>query len=325
MERKAFSTVNWYKQFNDITIPTKSIPLQKEIVEYILSDGIILPSDLNGSDLPYERMPDSDFDDTDNEDESEEQAAPQDEYPWYPDFHSRVSDAIEELDGAVFPKLDWSAPQDAAFMAFDGTLKCSKPNDILLLLKSSDFVTHDLTQSSDDHQFHVVLKKWEHILPSTEFRCFVKNGSLVAVCQRDIFNFYSFLLHKASDIKENLLEFFNQFIKGKFTENNFVFDVWVKDLEFNSLKSSIVLIDFNPWAEYTETCLFTWDELESINEDDQLDFRIVECQEDIRGTSMPKYSMNRMPLEATLLSEGRTLQEFARDFYEELEKAELNL
>ena len=37
-------------------------------------------------------------------------------------------------------------PQDATWMSFNGTIRCTSPYDVFLLLKSSDFVTHDLTQ-----------------------------------------------------------------------------------------------------------------------------------------------------------------------------------
>ena len=63
-------------------------------------------------------------------------------------LEKRLREAIEELGGAVFPKLDWSAPRDAGFLRA-GSLKCETPGDIFLLLKGSDFVAHDLTHAFD--------------------------------------------------------------------------------------------------------------------------------------------------------------------------------
>ena len=66
----------------------------------------------------------------------------------FPKLEQQLSDAIADLGGAVFPKLDWSAPRDAAFLR-GGSLKCETPGDVYLLLKGSDFVAHDLTHAFD--------------------------------------------------------------------------------------------------------------------------------------------------------------------------------
>lgn len=58
----------------------------------------------------------------------------------------KIRQVIQRYDGEVFPKLDWSAPRDAAWILPGQTLKCSTPADVYLLLKSSDFVGKDLTQ-----------------------------------------------------------------------------------------------------------------------------------------------------------------------------------
>lgn len=47
----------------------------------------------------------------------------------------------------MLPKLAWSAPRDAAWIAKNGSLKCSSPGDIFLLLKTSECVAYDLTQA----------------------------------------------------------------------------------------------------------------------------------------------------------------------------------
>lgn len=36
--------------------------------------------------------------------------------------------------------------QDATWVAMGNTLKCTCPSDVILLLKSSDFVMHDLSR-----------------------------------------------------------------------------------------------------------------------------------------------------------------------------------
>ncbi len=47
------------------------------------------------------------------------------------------------------PKLNWSAPKDATWISATNSMECRTANDVYLLLKSSDFVTHDLEQVFD--------------------------------------------------------------------------------------------------------------------------------------------------------------------------------
>lgn len=69
-------------------------------------------------------------------------------------------------------------------------LKCVNPNEVYLLLKSSDFVTHDLdypyehcTDIKEDESvsptYHLALKKWFDMPRSHEFRCFVRQRQLI--------------------------------------------------------------------------------------------------------------------------------------------------
>jgi hypothetical protein len=114
-------------------------------------------------------------------------------------LNSQIKGAIEQLGGAVIPKLNWSAPKDASWMN-QGSLKCETPGDVYLLLKSSDFILHDvlhalddvLVQPTDDSSttntttesrneypaLELVLRKWCNLHSSMEFRCFVYDRQL---------------------------------------------------------------------------------------------------------------------------------------------------
>lgn len=52
------------------------------------------------------------------------------------------------------------------------------------------------TTATRPPQVVLALRKWFDIKPCFEFRCFVREGRLVAVSQRDTSNFYEFLLEK---------------------------------------------------------------------------------------------------------------------------------
>lgn len=135
--------------------------------------------------------------------------------PTFPEFSKQIQDVLDDF-GAVFVKLNWSAPlvsvleisfllspfsflhscfslfilhfvalQDAAWVAPTKTLRCTTLEDVYLLLKSSDRIARDLNDlqslrnSNVNLQPSLILKKWREINPCTEFRCFVVQGQLV--------------------------------------------------------------------------------------------------------------------------------------------------
>ena len=62
--------------------------------------------------------------------------------------------------------------------------------DVYMLLKSSDFVTHDISSESvfgdcgpgeEQYDLELVLRKWYHVDPGREFRCFVRNGAFTGM------------------------------------------------------------------------------------------------------------------------------------------------
>ncbi len=91
---------------------------------------------------------------SDDDDQSAQQ-------PSFPEFHQLMKEAIDNLGGNVFPKLNWSSPRDASWMGFGNSLKCSSPAQVWLLLKSSDFVTHDLTQPYKDTEDVLIVEDFQ--------------------------------------------------------------------------------------------------------------------------------------------------------------------
>jgi hypothetical protein len=65
-------------------------------------------------------------------------------------------------------------------MTLDGRLQCEDISSVFLLLKSSDFVVHDMDIAEDyGLSLELVLRKWVDLIPSMEFRCFVKEKKIV--------------------------------------------------------------------------------------------------------------------------------------------------
>jgi hypothetical protein len=172
------------------------------------------------------------------------------------------------------PKLNWSSPKDATWMNAN-SMDCRTPNDIYLLLKSSDFITHDLEHAFDDTvdgegaeaeltnatiPYHLVLRKAFEMNPSVEFRCFVRNRKLIGITQRDL-NHFDFLFDLQERLQSKIQEFFDVRLRDTFPDDNFVFDVYVP-----TPYERVWLVDVNPWAPRTDPLLFSWLELLTMDE-----------------------------------------------------------
>lgn len=98
--------------------------------------------------------------------------------------------------------MNWSSGRDAEWV--NPTLQCINSEEVFVLLKSSQFVAHDYVcpyhEAIPDFkvdQHYLVLKKWHNLNIAMEFRCFIKDNCLIAICQRDISAFYEFLIDKS--------------------------------------------------------------------------------------------------------------------------------
>ncbi|KAI8927090.1 D123-domain-containing protein [Entophlyctis helioformis] len=333
----AFSS--WYPSFSAVTLKSHIIsPLPDDFVAYLHADGIFLPNEVNTSgEYDVDSDSDSDTNAADDDDGNDGNDAEADA-PSFPELESRITAAIARLGGAVFPKLNWSSPQDAVWITFANTLKCTTPADIFLLLKASDFVAHDLSHAyegcvdmanvpagHDRHQpatVDLVLREWYDLAPSMLFRCFVRHGVLVAISQRDTANYYEFLRLNRDDICADVVRFFDTKISGKFPDPCYVFDVYM-----NARTRRVWLLDFNPWGPSTDTMLFTWDEIlddgaagldADVEAVPRVELRIIESLAEAQGGAAPAFAHNRLPKEVFDLSDGASISEFASKFQREI-------
>uniref|UniRef100_A0A672QX31 Translation initiation factor eIF2 assembly protein n=1 Tax=Sinocyclocheilus grahami TaxID=75366 RepID=A0A672QX31_SINGR len=199
----------WYPLFKKHTIKSLVLPIPQNVIDYLLDDGTLVWTD----------------------DETTTAVTA----PEFPEFKIRVQEAINVLGGCVFPKLNWSAPRDANWIALNSSLQCQSLCDIFLLFKSSDFITHDLTQPflhcSDDSpdptiNYELVLRKWSELIPGAEFRCFVKENKVIAISQRDYTQHYQHIAKQEDSISSAILEFFRDHIQYQFPDEDFVLDVY---------------------------------------------------------------------------------------------------
>ncbi|KAG1670189.1 hypothetical protein FOA52_014965 [Chlamydomonas sp. UWO 241] len=209
-----------------------------------------------------------------------------DSTPWavrFPELHASMCAAIDSLGGRVVPRLNWSCPTDAAWVNPNGTLDCDNADQVVLMLKSSDRVGHDLellqqrlrapagtsgsTSSGGDIstsgpaatlvQPVLVLRKWYDLRPEREFRVFVRGSRLVGACQRDVSQHFP-QLHGPDalpPIRAAIRRFHAQHIARHFPLSEYVVDLYV------ATNLTTKLIDFGCASSGTSPLLFSWEEL----------------------------------------------------------------
>lgn len=385
----------WYPKYKKISLKSRIIPLEEEFINYLNEDGIYLPFNDNGQPQKFYQAErdeyDSDWSSDEYEDEDEDEA--NNKVPSFPSLEKQINSVIEEFNGNVFPKLNWSAPKDAAWISISQSLKCTNPSEIFLLLKSSDFINHDISHayehccdyvapsatttttttttsssstgevttakevekeenemiippaSTDNEKvtevvdadaeadvhtvptpsmtrpetFHLVLRKWYDLLPSMEFRCFVRDNELIGISQRDYVTYYDFLHEIKEELEDIILDFFEDHIRGTFDDPSYVFDVYI-----NKRNRRIFLLDFNPFSVTTDALLFQWPELLKKKGGEAMEFRLVESEAHAKETSHgginPIYSTNCVPKELIDFGEGKTLLEFTETFAKQLQQ-----
>jgi hypothetical protein len=268
----------WFPNYRSSCLKSRIIKLSPAFVAYLQEDGIILADEDEDEDGAEEEWhtsaairPQVQEITSDDEESNEDEPSQIPPNSRFPEIHQQIKEKIAELGGAVAPKLNWSSPKDAKWISpHQNTLKCTSPNDIYLLLKSSSFVSHDLVHAFDDctqaapsRPFSPILVLRPFFTPhvALEFRCFVKHRSLIGISQRDL-NFYSFLDKLRPQLAKKIGTFFQKTLRFSFPDSSFAFDVYVPE---NSMEDDglgkVRLIDINPWAPRTDSLLFSWQEL----------------------------------------------------------------
>jgi hypothetical protein len=226
------------------------------------------------------------------------------------DFSAELTRVMnEEMDGKCFVKLNWSAPRDAAWLlgAHVAPLQFSSVDQILVALKGSDFIAHDLAHRYDHCVDHataastppppliLVLKPWRALRAAGEFRCFVFQRRLIAVTQRHGDTFFRFLIAEEPALRQTIGAFFAEHVvtQTQFALESFVCDVYVAS------SGTVRILDIGPFGRMTDAILFSWDEIAALCQapSTELTFRIVETEQGIRPSLK---SVAAMPYDLTL-------------------------
>ncbi|KAF8895450.1 D123-domain-containing protein [Infundibulicybe gibba] len=321
----SFQFSSWFPRFASLSLKSTIVrPLTQEFCDYLNSDGVFVPE--GSENLPTESAPSDEGEDSDNDTQN---------HFAFPELDQKIRDCIKEY-GAVFPKLNFSSPKDASWILPQSSpLKCTEPSEVYILLKSSDFIAHDLSRELvfdgcgvgdyAPYELELVLRKWYPIDRSRELRCFVRQNKLLGVAscisQRDP-NYYEFLNDSLTQaqITSAVEQYWKEKIKPKWELNDYIFDILLtRDL----MRAHI--LDFNPYSPRTDPLLFTYEELDILlgaNRGPGSVFKVIDSRTHPAAISnSPVNQHNMVPFEALSLSSGKDIEEFAEAWKEEIKQS----
>ncbi|KAI0272936.1 D123-domain-containing protein [Russula aff. rugulosa BPL654] len=318
----AFQFSSWFPTFSSLSIKSTIIPLTDNFKSYLEADGVFVPT--GSENLPQESTLEDD-DDCDSDDGAPASFAARYSFP---ELDTQIRATIDEYGGAVFPKLNFSSPKDAAWLlpSSPSPLRCTSPADVYILLKSSDFIVMisvpNLSLRDRDqvllssYKLELVLRKWFAIDPSREMRAFVREGVLIG----------AFFLNEPGTqckIVSSFVAYWTAHVKPKWTgPTSYTLDVLLtRDL------TRFHIIDFNPYAPRTDSLLFTSEELATLfaaattTTTPAPTLRVIDSPAHPAAIrNAPQYQHNMVPLEALTLSEGRNMEEFAAAWMDQVRR-----
>lgn len=226
----ACDITNWYKHpvLSKCTFPTRFVELPDAFVARILaSEGLFARVDED------DEWSDNDWGSEEDQDaELEEAQRKEKAQQVWPELEAQIKAALTRwvvsgAEGGIFPRLNWSSPIDAHWMGIGGSLRCTTVGEVIRFLEASDQIRGDLellqklanNQDPDVAQpktwkATLALRRWHDFHTPNEFRCFVRENQLIAVCQKDVTNFWPFLVEARQENTMKLSAFFDQKIKG---------------------------------------------------------------------------------------------------------------
>uniref|UniRef100_A0A182W7A0 Uncharacterized protein n=1 Tax=Anopheles minimus TaxID=112268 RepID=A0A182W7A0_9DIPT len=282
VEKRACMHVNWYDLFRKDTIKSFTVTVPEDVLAYLRQDMLILPKECTnftdvrtgeGFQTTHYNAFDDQFGESDSDGEDTE-----DEQPEFTAFSQTLTDAIESLGGTAFLKTDWHCPKDAQWITLGQSLCVRDITDVYQLLKASSFCKEDFRERStvNDSGYHIVLKKWRDIHPGSEFRCFVRNRSLVAISPRHWPSYHEHIARERTDIVTDIVSLFKEKIKDTFPLNDYVFDV------YRPAKDKVIIMDFSLYGKgHSDSLAFDYDQLDAdvlvatIEEEDDPEFRYL--------------------------------------------------
>eukprot|EP01147_Barroeca_monosierra_P004332 gene4332-6636_t len=257
---------SWFPKFKKFSMGSRIIPMDDAFIDYLKDKGPLF--------LPSREMHSSS--DSNN---TKKETSTSSSRPNFPELMDRIDKAIKQLGGAALPKLNWSSPKDAAWIAPNQQMRSQSADDVMLLLKSSECVQHDLSmpyhhcidENGSEKRtvtYNLVLRHWMDMNPSFEFRCFVSNHKLFgqyAFHMERKCTFLNCLLATKNSVQNLSLLPCQQVILNTIAitqRYDDLYDGSIFQERDAILKGRIWLIDFNPMSQAWCSGMFSWEEIE---------------------------------------------------------------
>ena len=140
--------------------------------------------------------------------------------------------------------------------------KVNSGKDVLNVLLTSERLFLDLKDwLNHGGREQMILRKWDDSLCSDkEFRAFIQNNELKAICQDERFALFQDLVDNRELYEKLINDYFKKALQPLMKIPNYIADFCI--LKNNEVK----LIEFSPFLRCTSACLFRWD----INHDEML-------------------------------------------------------
>ncbi|KAH3756685.1 cell division cycle protein 123-like [Pelomyxa schiedti] len=161
--------------------------------------------------------------------------------------------------------------------AFFQTMGCSNADDALYLISRSYRTISDIKiamDNLDQVEWHmkIIIREFVDIDIGGEFRGFVHNRQLNALSQYYADTFFPRTTANVHQIAPLVQKFFNDEIRDKIPMDNYVIDFAVsEDLH------SVSVVELNPFARTTGSCLFDWEKDATVIQNGPFEYRVIQA------------------------------------------------
>ena len=172
------------------------------------------------------------------------------------EIHPALVEAAREIDSLIgwerhFPRLNSRSPKDCLW-PFEA-LATMSGKEAISSFGGSERALDDLSRFrhiKDIAPAYICLREWQYGLSADrEFRCFVRDGELIAVSHYDYHNPITAPQDGGKAIRESIAQWFSTLLKPALHLQTVVFDLWWK------YDGTFMLIEINPYG-LSDPCFF---------------------------------------------------------------------
>jgi len=325
-----FDPSSWVPLVRPLTPKTRFITLAPHVVTQLTTGPVRIPS----TEPSTSHVDDTWSDGTPIAEATEEEEDNEKLSPDVEAVRCAIDEIISELNGAVCPKLGSRCPFDATWAMISRNTRCDSANDVLTLISASERAAPTTTATNGDtngtdgtnevpapmgngREVVLSLRQWANIDNRRELRCFIRHGTLTALCPRR-WEQFSYADETINNIVADLTTWLRDTVHPRVSE---LFGLsYIVDVYAAAVSGTNWVIDFGGWRGDTDPLVFSWDELETAewmnNEADggRAEFRAVNEAGAIRPADDMYYGL---PLELRNADSAQMLAEAAQSLVQQ--------